>query len=81
MPWEIYLDFLADQDFDELRNIPIESFICGVDGSFPYHIGTIRWGVGNGETQNGCGRPGHGNLFDWGDGERLYVPSEGCGKL
>ncbi len=29
MPWDIYLDYLADQGFDDLRNVDVFSLITG----------------------------------------------------
>jgi len=30
MDWEIYLDWLADQGFDEMRDVPVYSLVTGI---------------------------------------------------
>ncbi len=41
LPEEIYKDWLADQGFDQLREIPIYSFIGGIYS--PYEM-AVHWG-------------------------------------
>jgi len=41
MDWDIYLDWLADQGFDQLREIPVYSFMGGIYS--PYER-AVHWG-------------------------------------
>jgi len=65
MPWEIYLDFLADQGFDDLRGIDPYSLTTMSETPFdnPYHCYWL-------ETNDGMGQA-----------EQIYYPlnKTGCG--
>ncbi len=47
LPWDIYLDYLADQGFDQLREIPVELLLSGDFESCYYHnddfYENVRW--------------------------------------
>ncbi len=48
MDWEIYLDWLADQGFDDLRNMDLWSLTTGDIGIFSYHYHLLFHGEGDG---------------------------------
>lgn len=83
LSWDIYLDWLADQGFDQLREIPIYSLICGYDEGFPYH-NVFANGAGAGETEHGDGPVKYVVQFEEITGEgrpMIHQPREGCGRL
>lgn len=55
LPWDLYLDWLADQGFDDLREVSVCSLIYGDSGSFSYHNYHNSNGIGIGCFHAGCG--------------------------
>ncbi len=73
LPWEIYLDWLADQGFDDLRNVDPYCFISDDYYVLEYHISNFgSFGYGVTPSYGGDGYLDYFNN-EWGTFPHLYT--------